>query len=39
MILAGSLIHENVPTRLAAIHAGDWLIKLAVITVIAAVWR
>jgi hypothetical protein len=31
MILAGSLIHENVPTRLAAIHAGDWLI--------AAVWR
>jgi len=39
MILAGSVIHENVPARLAAIHAGDWLIKLAVITVIVSVWR
>jgi hypothetical protein len=39
MILAGSVIHENVPPKLAAIHAGDWLIKLVLIAVIVAVWR
>lgn len=38
MILAGSVIHENVPPKLAAIHAGDWLIKLVLIVVIVAVW-
>ena len=38
MILAGSVIHENVPPKLAAIHAGDWLIKLVLIAVIVAVW-
>jgi Protein of unknown function (DUF1761) len=39
MILAGSVIHENVPTKLAAIHAGDWLVKLVLVAVIVAVWR
>ena len=39
MILAGSVQWENVPWRLAAIHAGDWLLKLVLIAVIVGVWR
>jgi hypothetical protein len=39
MILLGSVVHENVPLMLAAIHAGDWLVKLLVMTVILGVWR
>jgi hypothetical protein len=31
MILIGSVMWENVPWKLAAIHAGDWLVKLALI--------
>ena len=38
MILLGSVVHENVPLMLAAIHAGDWLVKLLLITVILGVW-
>jgi hypothetical protein len=38
MILLGSVVHENVPLMLAAIHAGDWLVKLLFITVILSVW-
>lgn len=33
-ILLGSVVHENVPPALAAIHAGDWLAKLLLISVI-----
>jgi hypothetical protein len=29
---------EKVPPKLAAIHAGDWLLKLLVIAVIVSVW-
>jgi hypothetical protein len=39
VLLWGSVIHENVPLRLAAIHAGDWLVKLLLIAVIVGVWR
>ncbi len=39
MILLGSVIWENVPRMLAAIHAGDWLVKLVLMAVILAVWR
>ena len=35
----GAIIWENVPVKLAAIHAGDWLIKTTLIAVIVAVWR
>ncbi len=38
MILLGSVVHENVPLMLAAIHAGDWLVKLLFMTVILGVW-
>ena len=39
VLLAGSVVHENVPWRLAAIHSGDWLAKLLIISVIVSVWR
>ncbi len=39
VLLSGSVIHENVPLKLAAIHAGDWLAKLLVIAVIVGLWR
>jgi len=32
------VIHERVPPLLAAIHAGDWLLKLAAVTSIVTVW-
>jgi hypothetical protein len=39
VLLTGSVLHERVPWRLAAIHAGDWLIKLVAVTLIVALWR
>ncbi len=35
----GSIIWEKVPLKMAAIHAGDWLVKLVLIAVIVGVWR
>ena len=32
----GSVVHEKVPWRLAAIHSGDWLVKLLLITSVVA---
>lgn len=39
VLLTGSVVHEKVPWRLAAIHAGDWLLKLLLITLIVSLWR
>lgn len=39
VLWVGAVIHERTPVRLAAIHAGDWLIKLLVIGVIASIWQ
>lgn len=39
MILMGSVMWENVPWMLAAIHAGDWLVKILLMTFILGVWR
>jgi len=39
VLLIGSVIWENVGWKPAAIHAGDWLLKLLVIAVIISVWR
>ncbi|WP_300007452.1 DUF1761 domain-containing protein [Pseudonocardia sp.] len=36
VLLAGSVFHERVPPRLAASHAGDWLLKIVVIAVVVA---
>lgn len=38
VLLAGSVFHERVPVALAAIHAGDWLIKLLLVTGIVGLW-
>lgn len=35
----GSMLWEKVPLKMAAIHAGDWLVKLVLIAVIVGVWR
>jgi hypothetical protein len=39
VLLTGSVLWQNVPWQLAAIHAGDWLIKLVLIPIIIAIWR
>lgn len=39
VLLSGSAIHEKVPWRLAALHAGDWLLKLLAIGVIVGGWQ
>src|SRR6266566_53528 len=38
LILTGSVLWENVPWKVAAIHAGDWLVKMLVIPIIVSVW-
>lgn len=35
----GSILGEGVPVRLAAIHAGDWLLHTLIISMIVGVWR
>jgi Protein of unknown function (DUF1761) len=35
----GSILGEQVPVRLAAIHAGDWLLRLLLVSVIVGAWR
>jgi hypothetical protein len=39
VLLAGSVMHEKVHPKLAAIHAGDWLVKLLVISTVLSMWR
>jgi hypothetical protein len=39
VLWTGALIHERTPWKLAAIHAGDWLVKLLLIAVIVSVWQ
>lgn len=39
VLLTGSVMWENVPWRLAAIHAGDWLVKIVLIVMILSLWR
>jgi hypothetical protein len=38
ILLTGSAMYEKVPWKLAAIHAGDWLIKLLLMASILALW-
>lgn len=38
VLLVGSVSSDNVPIMLAAIHAGDWLIKLLIIVTILVLW-
>lgn len=39
VLWVGAIIHENTPWKLAAIHAGDWLLKLLVVALIASAWQ
>lgn len=39
LILTGSVLWENTPWKVAAIHAGDWLVKLLAISIIVFLWR
>src|SRR2546427_2275549 len=39
IILTGSVLWENTPVGVAAIHAGDWLLKLLVIPIIVTLLR
>ena len=39
VLWTGALIHEDTPFKLAAIHGGDWLVKLLVVGVIVSAWR
>jgi hypothetical protein len=39
VLLVGSVIWDDVPLRLAAIHGGDWLLKLVLIAVIVGSWQ
>ena len=38
-LLVGSVIHENMPWKLYAIHAGDGLVKILLMAIIHGVWR
>jgi hypothetical protein len=38
VLLIGSVQWEKVPPMLAAIHTGDWLLKLLIITLIVTLW-
>jgi len=39
ILLTGSMLWQNVPWKLAAIHAGDWLIKILLFTGTVGWWR
>lgn len=39
VLWTGAVMHENTPWKLAAIHAGDWLVKLLLVAVIVSVWQ
>jgi hypothetical protein len=39
VLWTGAVFHERTPWRLAAIHAGDWLVKLLAVSVIVSVWQ
>jgi len=39
ILLTGSVLWDNVPWKVAAIHSGDWLVKLVVISIILSMWR
>jgi hypothetical protein len=36
---ASSMVWEKVPLKMAAIHSGDWLVKLLIMSIILGVWR
>ncbi|HEV2109863.1 MAG TPA: DUF1761 domain-containing protein [Gammaproteobacteria bacterium] len=39
MILTGATLWDKVPWKLTAIHAGDWLFKVVLVSAILGAWR
>jgi len=39
VLWSGAIIHENTNVKLAAIHAGDWLLKLLACAVLLSSWE
>ena len=39
VLWTGAVVHERTPPALAAIHAGDWLVKLLAVGVIVGAWQ
>ncbi len=39
VLWVGAIVHENTPWQLAAIHAGDWLVKLLAVGVVVSIWQ
>ena len=39
VLWTGAVVHERTPPALAAIHAGDWLVKLLVLGGIVGAWH
>ena len=39
VLLTGSVFHERVPPLLAAIHSGDWLLKLVALAFVVGLWQ
>ncbi len=37
VLWVGAIVHEKTPVKLAAIHAGDWLVKLIAVGMLVAV--
>ena len=38
VLWAGAVAHEGTPMRDAAVHAGDWLVKLLAVATLVAAW-
>lgn len=39
MILVGATLWDKRPWKLSAIHGGDWLLKIVIVSVILGLWR
>ena len=39
VLLVGSVVWDKVPWKLAAIHSGDWFVKLLLLSIIVGLWR
>lgn len=38
VLLTGSILWDKVPVRRAAVHGGDWLLKLVAVSLIVVLW-
>ena len=39
VLFTGAVIHESTPWSLAALHVGDWLVKLLAVGMIVSAWQ